>query len=64
MNSFAGVKRRKIDFYIKGLPMDIRQSVFKKMDAINPISVEHLLEKPNGYAHFKRISYTQSEIDQ
>ena len=59
-----GIKRRKIDFYIKGLSMDVRQNVFKKMDAINPISVEHLLEKPEGYPYFKSIHYTQSDIDQ
>ena len=58
----AQFMRRKIDFYLKGLSFDIRNTMFKKLDKINPISVEHLLEKPIGYPYFKRLKYTEEEI--
>ena len=56
-------KRRKLDFYIKGLPLIVRKNIYKKMEDINPVCVGYLLEKPQGYPHFTRIHYTQENID-
>lgn len=57
------IKRRKIDFCIRGLSLDVRQEIFRKIDKINPVSVGHLLEKPEGYPHFKRLHYTEEELN-
>ena len=37
---------RKIDFYIKHLPMDKRLTIFQLMEKINSARVKKLLEKP------------------
>lgn len=55
-------RRRKIDFYIRGLHVFVRQDLFRKMDKLNPISLERLLEKPDGYPCFHRMHYTEKEI--
>lgn len=36
---------KMIDYYIKGLPMDIRQEIFRRMDDVNIIRVHELMEK-------------------
>lgn len=44
---------RMIDYYIKGLPMKIRQEIFRKIDDVNPIRVNELLEKSENYKSFR-----------
>lgn len=36
---------RMIDYYIKGLPMDIRQEIFRRIHDVNIIRVYELMEK-------------------
>ena len=54
---------RAIDFYIKRLELDIRQDIFKKLEDIGVKSVEKLLEKNDGYPTFKKMKYTEEQID-
>ena len=56
-------RRRKIDFHIRGLSLDVRQEIFRKIDNINSVSVGYLLEKPEGYPHFKRLKYATEETN-
>lgn len=50
LNGFA-----KAAGVIKGFSPDVRQEIFRKPDKINPVSIGHLPEKPEGYPHFKRL---------
>ena len=34
------------------------------MDKLNPLSLEHLLEKPDGYSYFNSIHYTEKDIEE
>lgn len=53
---------RPIDFYIKGLPLDVRLEIFARLDKINPAKVEKLLEKPTGYITFRKMGLTDEGI--
>lgn len=53
---------KMIDYYIKGLPMDIRQEIFRRMDDVNIIRVYELMEKNNNYKSFHEIGYSDCEI--
>ena len=53
---------RPIDFYIKGLPFDVRQEIFKRLDAVGCGKIEKLLEKPVGYPIFRSMELTDKEI--
>ena len=56
------MNRRPIDFYIKGLPFDIRQEIFKRLEVVHPYRMRKLLDKPNGYPIFRSLGYTEDEI--
>lgn len=53
---------RYIDYYIKGLPFDIRQELFNRIDSIGEMTVKCLLEKDEGYPKYKRMGLTNEEI--
>lgn len=53
---------RPIDFYIKGLPFDDRQEIFRRMEACLPGKMDKLLEKPIGYPIFRSLGYGEEEI--
>lgn len=53
---------RPIDFYIKGLPFDVRQEIFKRLDAVGFGKIEKLLEKPIGYPRYHSMGYTDEQI--
>ena len=53
---------RPIDFYIKGLPFDARQEIFKRLDAVGCGKIEKLLEKPIGYPRYRSVGYTNEQI--
>lgn len=53
---------RMIDYYIKGLPMKIRQEIFRKIDDVNPIRVNELLKKSENYKSFRVKGYSDCDI--
>ena len=53
---------RAIEYYIKGLPFDVRQKIWELIDNINSERVKKLLEKPNGYPTFHGIGYSEDSI--
>ena len=53
---------RPIDFYIKGLPFDVRQEIFKRLDTVGFGKIEKLLEKPIGYPIFHSMGLADEEI--
>lgn len=44
---------RAIQYYIKNLPFDVRQEIFKRLGDINPIIIKQLLEKEQNYKSFR-----------
>ncbi len=55
---------RPIDFYIKGLPFDVRQEIFKRLDAVGFGKIEKMLEKPVGYPIYRSMRLTGEEIEE
>ena len=53
---------REIDYYIKGLPFDVRQEIWKRLDIINSARVKELLEKNEGYPSLKCVGYSPENI--
>lgn len=53
---------RMIDYYVKSLPFDARQEIFKAIDQINPSAVEKLLQKEEGYPIYRSLGYTDEKI--
>lgn len=56
------MNERPIDFYIKGLPFDVRQEIFKRLDDAGVGKIEKLLEKPIGYPRYRSMGYTDEQI--
>lgn len=54
---------RRIDFYTKGLPEENRKVVFQKLDDINPVSVSRIIEKPDDYPAFRRMGFSDDDIN-
>lgn len=52
---------KMIDYYIKGLPMDIRQEIFNGLEDIGSMTIKCLLEK-NGYPKYKRMGLSDEQI--
>ena len=55
------MNERAVDFYIKGLPFDDRQEIFKRLETVAP-KIEKLLEKPLGYPRYRSVGYTDEQI--
>ena len=53
---------RSIDFYIKGLALDVRQEIFQRLDKVGVGKIEKLLEKNIGYPIYKSMGYTDEQI--
>ncbi len=53
---------RPIDFYIKGLPFDDRQEIFRRLENCIAAKMEKLMEKPIGYPIFRSLGYGDEEI--
>jgi hypothetical protein len=53
---------RPIDFYIKGLPFDDRQEIFRRMEACLAGKMEKLMQKHIGYPIFRSLGYGEEEI--
>lgn len=53
---------RPIDYYIKGLPLDTRLEIFKRIDTVGPGKIERLLEKPEGYTTFRLMGLNDDGI--
>lgn len=53
---------RAIDFYVKGLPFDIRQGIFQRLDTVGVGKIEKLLEKNIGYPRYKSMGYNDEQI--
>lgn len=51
-----------IDYYIKNLPFDNRQEIFKALEDIRAVAVEKMLEKEEGYPSYKSAGYTDEDI--
>lgn len=51
-----------IDYYVKNLPFDERQKIFKALEEVNVRDVEKMLEKEEGYPGFRRIGYSDEKI--
>ncbi|MBQ3134664.1 MAG: hypothetical protein IJB75_02490 [Oscillospiraceae bacterium] len=56
------MNERPIDFYIKGLPFDDRQEIFKRMEACLAGKMRKLMEKPIGYPIFHSLGCGEEEI--
>ena len=56
------MNKRPIDFYIKGLPFDVRQEIFKSLYTVGFGKIEKLLEKPIGYPRYRSMGYTDEQI--
>lgn len=57
------IRIRAIDYYIKNLPFDVRQEVYKKMKKVNPTIVNYLLERDMNYPSFRKIVLSEEGIE-
>lgn len=53
---------RMIDYYIKGLPLYIRQKIFKGLEDCGSMTIKCLLEEKNGYPKYKRMGLSDEQI--
>lgn len=53
---------RMIDYYVKNLPFDARQEIFKALERVNVLAVEKMLEKETGYPRFRSVGYSDEDI--
>lgn len=53
---------RAIDYYVKNLPFDVRQEIFKRLKDVNPARVEELLEKEQNYTSFRNKGFSDDDI--
>lgn len=54
-----------LDYYIKGLPARVRQiDLPSALRKINDVSVEYILEKPDGYTGLKKCGMDEDDIRQ
>lgn len=56
------MSNREVDYYMKGLPFDVRQEILKRLQDINSVTVKKLLEKNEGYPTFKGIGCSNESI--
>lgn len=54
--------KRVIDYYIKGLPLGVRQDIFKGLQDIGSMTIKCLLEKKEGYPKYKRMGLSDEQI--
>jgi hypothetical protein len=53
---------REIDYYIKGLPLGVRQNIFRGLQGIGSMTIKCLLEKNEGYPKYKRMGLSDDKI--
>lgn len=54
---------RMIDYYVKGLPFDSRQEIFKALEDVHTGAVRKMLEKEEGYPSYRSIGCTDEDIE-
>ena len=53
---------KMIDYYIKNLPFDVRQEIFKAIGDINSIRIRRLLPNDGEYKSYREIGYTDEQM--
>ena len=60
----AGVDDKALDYYMKGLPIEVRQKLFYHMKTeISGTMIGWFLEKENGYPSFRSCGFSDDEIE-
>ena len=60
----AGVADKALDYYMKGLPIEVRQKLFYHMKTeISGTMIGWFLEKENGYPSFRSCGFSDDEIE-
>ena len=60
----AGVAEKALDYYMKGLPAEVRQALLHHMKTeVSETMVRWFLEKEDGYPSFRSCGFSGSEID-
>ena len=56
---------RALDYYMKGLPIDVRQRLFDHMDrGISETTMQWLLEREEGYPSLRGCGFSDDQIRQ
>ena len=54
---------RALDYYMKGLPIEVRQAIFDKFrNDISPTMMKYFLERDSGYESFKSMGFSPENI--
>lgn len=60
----ASVADKALDYYMKGLPIEVRQKLFYHMKTeISGTMIGWFLEKENGYPSFRSCGFSDDEIE-
>ena len=60
----AGVAEKALDYYMKGLPAEVRQTLLHHMKTeVSETMIRWFLEKEDGYPSFHSCGFSDSEID-
>ena len=64
MKRGAGVADKALDYYMKGLSIEVRQKLFYHMKTeISETMVRLFLEKEDGYPSFRSCGFSEDEIE-
>ena len=56
-------RSRLIDVRVSGLPFDDRQNIYRLVDGIGVRSMEKMVEQNDGYPSYRRMRYTDEQIE-
>ena len=60
----AGVANKALDYYMKGLSIEVRQALFYQMKTeISGTMIKWFLEKEDGYPSFRSCGFSEDEIE-
>ena len=60
----AGVADKALDYYMNGLPIEVRQTLFYHMKTeISGTMIRWFLEKEDGYPSFRSCGFSDDEIE-
>lgn len=57
------MNERVVDYYVKGLSIDVRQSIFEALREMSDSQMDLLLERDIGYRSFRSWYYTDQDIE-
>ena len=64
MKRGAGVANKALDYYMKGLSIEVRQALFYQMKTeISGTMIKWFLEKEDGYPSFRSCGFSEDEIE-